>query len=393
MAGGPITAMIMHPVVKEELLRESHLQRLERTCRLVDPTPFRNFDGLGDEAARVQVLITSWGCPRIDRTVVSTLPGLKLIAHLAGSVKGFIDENVWRMGVQITNAVAANAVPVAEYTLAAILFSNKRVLQLADFYRHHHENRAPWTKEAPNVGNYKKTVGLIGASHVGRKVLELLRPFDMKVLMYDPYMTPLQVRELGAHKVGLSELLSNSDVASMHAPLLPETRHMLGAREFALMKDGATFINTARSTRTRATPKSPAPITTRGRRPMRPSRSSVGCSSSGGSERSSGFDDHTHPRRDRFRLIEPVRHARFDAAAPERRVARIEAERRHQFDRALAAAGAQQIEIQRLEVVAEIVAPREQRLREQFAERVRVHVERPQEVADVAPQVVDVSRT
>ncbi len=49
MAGGPITAMIMHPVVKEELLREAHLQRLERTCRLVDPTPFRNFDGLGDE--------------------------------------------------------------------------------------------------------------------------------------------------------------------------------------------------------------------------------------------------------------------------------------------------------------------------------------------------------
>jgi phosphoglycerate dehydrogenase-like enzyme len=246
MTGGPITAMIMHPVVKEELLSEAHLQRLERTCRLVDPTPFRNFDGLGESSARIQVLITSWGCPRIDRNVVSALPGLKLIAHLAGSVKGFIDENVWRMGVQITNAVAANAVPVAEYALAAILFSNKRVLQLADFYRRNHENRAPWTKEAPNVGNYRKTVGIIGASHVGRKLLQLLQPFDMKVLLYDPYLTPLQVRELGAQKVGLSELLSNSDVVSIHVPLLPETRHMLGVREFALMTDGATFINTAR---------------------------------------------------------------------------------------------------------------------------------------------------
>jgi len=145
--------MIMHPVVKEELLREAHLQRLERTCRLVDQMPFRNFDGLGDEAPRIQVLITSWGCPRIDRSVVSTLPGLKLIAHLAGSVKGFIDETVWRMGVQITNAVAANAVPVAEYTLAAILFSNKHVLQLADFYRRHHENRAPWTISSAGTTN------------------------------------------------------------------------------------------------------------------------------------------------------------------------------------------------------------------------------------------------
>lgn len=246
MAGGPITAMIMHPVVKEELLRTAHLQRLERSCRLLDGTPFRNFDGLGEQSSRVQVLITSWGCPRIDRDVITALPGLKLIAHLAGSVKGFIDETVWRMGIQITNAVAANAVPVAEYTLAAILFANKQVLQLADFYRKNHENRAPWTREAPNVGNYQKTVGIIGASHVGRKTMELLRPFDMKVLLYDPYITPLQGRELGAHKVGLSELLSNADVASLHAPLLPETRHMLGAREFALMKSGATFINTAR---------------------------------------------------------------------------------------------------------------------------------------------------
>ncbi len=246
MAGGPITAMIMHPVVKEELLRNAHLQRLERSCRLIDTTPLRSFEHLAEHASRVQVLITSWGCPRIDRDVVATLPSLKLIAHLAGSVKGFIDETVWRMGVQITNAVAANAVPVAEYTLAAILFANKQVLQLADFYRKHHENRAPWTKEAPNVGNYQKTVGIIGASHVGRKTMELLRPFELKVLLYDPYITPLQGRELGAHKVGLSELLSNADVVSLHAPLLPETRHMLGAREFALMRDGATFINTAR---------------------------------------------------------------------------------------------------------------------------------------------------
>jgi phosphoglycerate dehydrogenase-like enzyme len=246
MAGGPITALVMHPVVKEELLSSLHMQRLDRACRLVDVAPFRSFDALGEATGRIQVLITSWGCPRIDRDVVATLPGLKLIAHLAGSVKGFIDEQVWRMGIQISNAVAANAVPVAEYTLAAILFANKRVLQLADFYRRHHENRAPWTREAPNVGNYHKVVGIIGASHVGRKTIELLQPFDLKILVYDPYLTPMQARELGAHKVGLAELLSNADVASLHAPLLSETRHMLGAREFALLKDGATFINTAR---------------------------------------------------------------------------------------------------------------------------------------------------
>ncbi|NJN50735.1 MAG: hydroxyacid dehydrogenase [Gammaproteobacteria bacterium] len=208
--------------------------------------PFRDFETLAADARRVQVLITSWGSPRIDPAALGHLPGLRLVAHLAGTVKGFIDECVWRQGIAVVNAVAANAVPVAEYTLGAILFANKQVLKLAAFYRQQHENRAPWTKEAPNVGNYRKCIGVIGASHVGRKVLDLLRAFDFKVLLYDPYITPLEARELGGQKVSLTELLCNADVVTLHAPLLPETRHMLGTREFALMRDGATFINTAR---------------------------------------------------------------------------------------------------------------------------------------------------
>ena len=135
---------------------------------------------------------------------------------------------------------------MAEYTLAAILFANKRVFQLNQFYRQHKENRAPWTREAPEVGNYNKTIGIVGASHVGRLVIDYLKPFDLRVLLYDPYVTPLAARELGATKVGLSELLSGSDVVSLHAPLLKDTQHMIGARELSLMRDHSTLINTAR---------------------------------------------------------------------------------------------------------------------------------------------------
>ena len=76
--------------------------------------------------------------------------------------------------------------------------------------------------------------------------MEHLLRFDLQVLLYDPYVTPLASRDLGASKVGLSELVSRSDVVSLHAPLLTDTRHMIGARELALMRDGATLINTAR---------------------------------------------------------------------------------------------------------------------------------------------------
>lgn len=246
MAKAHTTAMVMHPVVLDELVRDDHLDRLARTTRLISKAPFRDFETLEEHQARIEILVTSWGCPPINAAIIDRLPRLQLIAHLAGSVKGFLDDVVWRRGIRVTNAVAANAVPVAEYTLAAILFANKRVFQLNHFYRQHRENRAPWTREAPDVGNYNKTVGIVGASHVGRLVIEHLRAFDLRVLLYDPFVTPLAARELGATKVGLSELLSGSHVVSLHAPLLKDTQHMIGARELSLMPDHSTLINTAR---------------------------------------------------------------------------------------------------------------------------------------------------
>ena len=118
----------MHPFVREELLHDKHIARLDTLCSLASRNPFPSFDNAPQKTlAKTEILITSWGCPNIDRAVLNQLPNLKLIAHLAGSVKGFVDEYAWRRGVKATNAGAANAVPVAEYTLAAILFANKRV--------------------------------------------------------------------------------------------------------------------------------------------------------------------------------------------------------------------------------------------------------------------------
>lgn len=238
--------MVMHPVVRDELMRPDHLQRLKNVTRLISAEPFRSVGDLGDARESVEVLVTSWGCPRIDAEVLDQLPRLKMVAHMAGSVKGFIDDVVWRRGILVTNAVAANAVPVAEYTLAAILFANKGVFALNHFYGQYREDRAPWSREAPNAGNYRKAVGIIGASHVGRLVIEHLRRFDLDILLYDPFITPLASRDLGARKLGLAELLSESDVVSLHAPLLKDTAGMIGARELSLLRDGATLINTSR---------------------------------------------------------------------------------------------------------------------------------------------------
>ncbi|MFC7101469.1 NAD(P)-dependent oxidoreductase [Nonomuraea rubra] len=83
---------------------------------------------------------------------------------------------------------------------------------------------------------------MIGASKIGRRVIELLRPFELDVLVADPYLTD----DLGVPHVGLDELFERCDVVSVHAPELPETHHLVSSARLARMRDGATLINTAR---------------------------------------------------------------------------------------------------------------------------------------------------
>ncbi|MFK7915664.1 MAG: hydroxyacid dehydrogenase [Pseudomonadales bacterium] len=245
MAKIPTAALVMHPLVQQEIMTAEHLERLGRATHLLQGEAFESFAALGDLAAEVDILITSWGCPPMAIEALDQCSKLKLIAHMAGSVKGFIDDAAWRRGIRVVNAAAAGAVPVAEFTLAAILFANKHVFDLSRFYGDFRENRAPWTQEAPGLGNLDKTVGIVGASHVGRLVMDYLRPFDLKVLLYDPFVAPSEARAMGAMKMSLTEVLAKSDVVSLHAPLLEETRQMIGARELALMASGTTLINTA----------------------------------------------------------------------------------------------------------------------------------------------------
>ncbi|MDJ0379946.1 hydroxyacid dehydrogenase [Streptomyces sp. G-G2] len=198
-----------------------------------------------DRLGETEVLFTGWGCPALDAVALDRMPRLRAVVHAAGSVKHHVTEACWDRGLLVSSAAGANAVPVAEYTLAAILFANKRVLEAAHLYR---STRGPidLLSRYPAIGNYRRTVGLIGASLIGRRVLELLRPFDLRVLVHDPYADAAELEALGAEAVDLDELLSRSDVVSLHAPSLPQTRHLLNAARLALMRDGATLVNTAR---------------------------------------------------------------------------------------------------------------------------------------------------
>ena len=243
----PVVVLAMVPQFTAELLAPEHWTRLRALCDVPDADPLVTFAEPRAERllAEAEIVLTSWGCPPIDDRTLARAPRLGAIVHAAGTVKLHITDACWKRGLLVSSAAAANALPVAEFTLAAILFANKRVFQLQRRYRELREFRW-WPREAPGLGNYRKAVGIVGASHVGRRVLALLAPFDFDVLLHDPFVSSADAAALGARSLPLDDLLRQSDVVSLHAPALPETHHQIDRRRLALLRDGATLINTAR---------------------------------------------------------------------------------------------------------------------------------------------------
>ncbi|MFB7559466.1 hydroxyacid dehydrogenase [Streptomyces brevispora] len=245
----PRALLAMGPGIAGRLLAARHHARLAALTRtdtrlvahdLADPTP-----DVAAALAEADVLFTCWGATPLTAPVLAAAPRLRAVVHAAGSVKHHITDACWERGIAVTSAAAANALPVAEFTLAAILFAGKRVLHSADRYRALRADH-DWLAELDGSGNYRRTVGIIGASRIGRRVIELLRPFDLDVLLYDPYTDAEQAARLGARLTSLDELCASSSVVSVHAPQLPETHHLIGGAQLAAMPTGATLINTAR---------------------------------------------------------------------------------------------------------------------------------------------------
>lgn len=243
----PTVVLAMAPVLTPDLFSPALRARLDELGSVLDPEPLTRFD---DERAaellpQAEVLLTGWGCPRIDVAVLDRAPRLRAILHAAGTVKGHVDEAAWERGIRVCSAAAANAVPVAEYTVAAILLAGKRAFRLQRSYRELRGFRL-WSREVPPIGNLGRSVGIVGASRIGRLVLERLQPFDFRLLVTDPLLDAEGARALGAEWLPLDELLQRADIVSLHAPLLPTTRGMIDRRRLALLRDGAVLINTAR---------------------------------------------------------------------------------------------------------------------------------------------------
>lgn len=225
--------------------------RLERLSSMVDLggqpwTDSLEYPKLVAHLAEVEILLTSWGVPRLDAAALERMPKLRAVFHCAGTVRSFVTEEMWGRGILVTNGADANAIPVAEFTFATIVLAGKKAHVLANDARTYREDWSYTTKRG-ELGNIGRVIGVIGFSRIGRRVVQLVQQLqDVTCLVADPYADPSTVAATGGKLVPLPELLAASDIVSVHAPALPETRHMISGPELRAMKDHATLINTAR---------------------------------------------------------------------------------------------------------------------------------------------------
>lgn len=194
-------------------------------------------------ARNPDLIIGSWGMPRLDEALLARLPKLRALFYAAGTVKGIVTDAGWARGIRLTHAALENARPTAEFAFAEIILSLKRAWPRIFLLREAQEfqQRDPLVR-----GCYGSTVGLIALGKIGRLVAERLRTLDVNVVAYDPFVAPEDAARLGVRLCPLAEVFALSDVVSCHLPSTPKTQQLIDRPLLASMREGATFINTSR---------------------------------------------------------------------------------------------------------------------------------------------------
>lgn len=194
------------------------------------------------EAVRVADALVVRSETQVTDEILRAAPNLRVVARAGVGVDNIDLDAATRAGVLVLNAPGANAISAAEHTIALLLAVTRQIVA-ADIST----KAGRWErKKMRPIDLAGRTVGIVGLGRVGSQVANRLRAFDMRVLAYDPYITPQRFTELGTAPVDYETLLQSSDVVTFHVPENVETEGLLDRDAIAQLKPGAIVINAAR---------------------------------------------------------------------------------------------------------------------------------------------------
>lgn len=220
-------------------------QKLATELTFIDPIKSAEEIPLRAEETRtVDYIFSTWGMlPLTEDEITSYFPNLKAVFYAAGTVQAFARPFLAR-GVSVHSAWRANGIPVAEVTVSQIVLSNK------GFYRRRVRSRADWNNDDPQYhfpGNYGTKIGILGTGMIGSRVIELLAPYHLDILVFDPFLSDERATSLGVKKASMEEIFSSCNVVSNHIANKPETIGIISRDLLSRMGEYATFINTGRA--------------------------------------------------------------------------------------------------------------------------------------------------
>ena len=179
---------------------------------------------------------------KVTADVIGNAAKLRVIARAGVGVDNIDVAAATRRKVPVVYAPAASTISVAELAIGHLLSLARRIPQA-----HVSVRAGKWEKKAfEGVELYGKTLGLVGSGRIGAEVAKRAKAFGMRVIAFDPYLPPKAAEERGIELVSLEALLLESDFVSIHAALTDETRHMIGAKQLALLRKSAFLVNCAR---------------------------------------------------------------------------------------------------------------------------------------------------
>ena len=229
----------------EQLFVEADKRRLEALGRVTWSPENRDLslEEAGQLLADCTIGVGSWGTVHPGKPgLLDAAPQLRLWEHAAGSVRFMFTEAIDGREITIASCAPAIAEGVAEYTLGEIIAGLRRIIPNSQANRAGGKNPAQGRRILPFA-----TIGVVGASSVGRAVIRMLKPFGCRILVFDPFLSAAEAEQLDVEKVDdLTALCAASHAVTLHTPSLPATRHMMAAEQFQAMPDDGVFINTSR---------------------------------------------------------------------------------------------------------------------------------------------------
>ena len=192
--------------------------------------------------ADIDVLFNKTDPVLVDRAVIDAAKSLKYIARHGSGYSNVDTAYATEKGILVSNTPGVNAVSVAEYTFGLLIMIARKLLPAALAARRGNPERLDFM----GVELQDKVIGIIGVGHIGREVVRRALAFGMRVLAYHPRPSARKLTDLDLKLVDLETLLKQSDVVSIHAPLTPETKGLIGERELSLMKKSSYLINMGR---------------------------------------------------------------------------------------------------------------------------------------------------